>query len=358
MNSYDYNRNYGCRFKEIIENGYRALILENEKIRVSIYLDKGSDIYEFLYKPADIDFMWKSPNKIQASRKTPFTKEQAGGNFLDIYEGGWQDILPNIGNPTNYLGGSFGVHGELFTRSFDYQVLCDAPEEVKIKLYTRMNRAPLFIEKVVMVKRNKAEIEIEETVKNEAEEEYKFMWAQHPAIGYPFLDDSCVIDVPDSKHAKTYQHSLSSNKVIPLDKKFDWPFINSPDGKRIDLSKIMPETAKTSFSVFLEDISEGWYGITNLNKKIGFGLIWDKNIYKHLFMWMAYRGAYGYPWYGRTYNIALEPWSALPDDFDAVDESDFIRLKPEESLTTKYVAVIYKSSGRVNGFDSNYKYIK
>lgn len=152
MDSYDFNRNYGCRFKEIIENGFRSLILENEKLRISIYLDKGSDIYELLYKPLDIDFMWKSPLKIKAGLKIPYTKEQVGGSYLDIYEGGWQDILPNIGNPVNYLNGSFGVHGELFTSIFEYEVLIDDPKEIKIKLYTRMNRAPLFIEKIFSIK--------------------------------------------------------------------------------------------------------------------------------------------------------------------------------------------------------------
>ncbi|MBC7334272.1 MAG: hypothetical protein H5T85_07450, partial [Actinobacteria bacterium] len=97
MNSYIHNRNFGCRFKEIIENGYRSLVLENEVIRICINLDKGSDIYEFLYKPNDVDFMWKSPLEIRGNRKTPFTRNLEYGNFLDIYEGGWQDILPNIG---------------------------------------------------------------------------------------------------------------------------------------------------------------------------------------------------------------------------------------------------------------------
>jgi hypothetical protein len=89
MNSYSYGRNYGCRYKEIIINGYRSLILENQKIRVSLYLDKGSEIYEFLYKPMDIEFMWNSPIEINATDNNPVTKELNGGSFLDSYEGGW-----------------------------------------------------------------------------------------------------------------------------------------------------------------------------------------------------------------------------------------------------------------------------
>ena len=47
-NFHHYNRNYGCRHKEIIYKGYRTLIIENEKIRTTILVDKGSDIIEFL----------------------------------------------------------------------------------------------------------------------------------------------------------------------------------------------------------------------------------------------------------------------------------------------------------------------
>jgi hypothetical protein len=54
-------RNSGCRYMEFLWNGYKCLFLENELIRVEILVDKGTDIVEFLYKPFDIDFMWRSP---------------------------------------------------------------------------------------------------------------------------------------------------------------------------------------------------------------------------------------------------------------------------------------------------------
>jgi hypothetical protein len=59
-------RNYGCRITtDLLLNGIRAVVLENEKLRITILVDKGADIYEFLYKPLDIDFMWRSPVELQ-----------------------------------------------------------------------------------------------------------------------------------------------------------------------------------------------------------------------------------------------------------------------------------------------------
>ena len=60
-NFYHHNRNYGCRYKEVIYRGLKNIILENEKIRIRIVVERGTDIMEFLYKPMDIDFLWKGP---------------------------------------------------------------------------------------------------------------------------------------------------------------------------------------------------------------------------------------------------------------------------------------------------------
>jgi hypothetical protein len=359
MNSYIHNRNFGCRYREIIENGFRSLMLENEVIRVCINLDKGSDIYEFLYKPKDMDFMWRSPLVVRGDRRVPFTKNLEYGNFLDIYEGGWQDILPNIGDPTNYKNAGLGVHGELYTLPWGYEKIIDDPAEVKLRLHVRMVRVPFFVTRVITIKRIKPIFEIIETIKNEGDEDISFMWGQHIALGEPFLDDSCVIDVPAAIKSGTSRKSISENNIIPLDKKFNWPYIETLLGDRLDLSKVMSPDKKTAFSVYLENLSHGWFGITNLNEKIGFGLKWDTTVFKHIWMWMVYRGSYGFPWYGRTYNVALEPWSSLPDNFDeAFTKGNCLKLLPGETLTTSYVALIYESEKRIKGFDEEYNILK
>ena len=53
--TFQHNRNFGCRLTKMVLAGYRAVVLENEKLRVTVIADKGADIYEFLYKPRDVD---------------------------------------------------------------------------------------------------------------------------------------------------------------------------------------------------------------------------------------------------------------------------------------------------------------
>ncbi|MCE5329171.1 hypothetical protein LLG07_02410 [bacterium] len=77
--------------------------------------------------------MWRSPAVISSNKKNQLTKEHPTGAFLDEYEGGWQELLPNINDPTNYKGSSLGFHGEACFRIWDYQVITDTVEEVKIR---------------------------------------------------------------------------------------------------------------------------------------------------------------------------------------------------------------------------------
>ena len=54
---YVHTRNYACRIREYICNGIRMASMENEKIKAVFAVDKGTDLVELVYKPADLDYM-------------------------------------------------------------------------------------------------------------------------------------------------------------------------------------------------------------------------------------------------------------------------------------------------------------
>jgi len=353
-NFYHHNRNYGCRFHEIEYLGFRSLVLENELLRIVIMYEKGTDIVEFVYKPTDVDFMWRSPAVISSNKKNQLTKEHDTGAFLDGYEGGWQDLLPNVSIPTNYKNTGLGFHGELAFLPWDYEVMEDNPYEVSIKFFVRMNRCPLFVEKTITIKSTDSFIEFEQSIKNEGAEDFKFMWGQHPVIGKPFLDENCVIDLPENSAGITYEADFSGNSPFDENKEFIWPIIEDRQGNSIDISKVMSPEAKTAFNVYIKDIKEGWFGITNLSRGLGFGLKWDINVFKHFLIWYVYRGFYNFPFYGRTYNIGLEPYTAIPANFDEVVKlGREITLTPGKELRTKYYAIVYLSKNHIKGFDDS-----
>jgi hypothetical protein len=87
---------------------------------------------------------------------------------------------------------------------------------------------------------------------------------------------------------------------------------------------------------------EGWYGVTNTRRKVGFGMAWPLDVFPVLWYWQVYGGAYVPPWYGRTYNIALEPFSTVQRTVtDAIKDGSAHVLEPGASIEAQFVAVAY-----------------
>ena len=100
---YRIERNYGCRISDSwTYRGLRTAVLENELLRVVVLIDKGADVYEFLHKPTDTDFVWRSPWGVRDPSKFVPTTGSHAELWLDQYEGGWQTVLPGGGFPSEY----------------------------------------------------------------------------------------------------------------------------------------------------------------------------------------------------------------------------------------------------------------
>jgi hypothetical protein len=64
MNRYRPQRNWGTRVLEYRYRGMRVVFLENELLRVRVLAAKGADVFEFNYKPRDMDFVWLTADRV------------------------------------------------------------------------------------------------------------------------------------------------------------------------------------------------------------------------------------------------------------------------------------------------------
>ena len=343
---YTHERNFGCRLLEYIYRGLRTVTLENEMLRVTVLADKGSDIFEFLYKPMDVDFMWRSPWGVRNPANFVATAHHSASAFLDFYEGGWQDCLPTGGNPGQYQGQPFGAHGETPTIPWEYRIVEDTPERVAVQLWVRTYRTPFYVEKELSLDRGRAVLSIRERIVNEGRVRMDLMWGQHPALGAPFVGGSCAIDLPG---ARVHCTNLMPNTRFAAGV-YEWPLVPGKDGQPIDLRQVAGVEADTFDTLRLDRLPEGWYAVTNTRRRVGFGMAWPLEVYPALWFWQVYGGAYIPPWYGRTYNIALEPFSTIQLTLaEAVQDGSAHVLEPGESLTAQFVAVAYAGIERVKG---------
>lgn len=336
-----HQRNHGCRIREYLYRDMRTLVLENQLLRISVLVDKGTDIYEFLYKPLDLDVLWHSFNGVRSPHNFITGRIAPGSSFLDFYEGGWQELFPSIQEECDYLGAPLGTHGEVCLLPWEYRIEVDEPEETQVRFSIRTVRTPFLLVKTLTLKSQDPTLYIEEAVTNEGAEEMQFMWGHHPAFGPLFLDGSCRIEVPSGCSARTTTYELGQFGVLPPDTEFNWPNIQGLDGKMWDVSRVPPPDSRIYQMFYLHDLPEGRYSLHNHNFGVRFSLSWDKEVFPILWVWAPYGGAMGYPWYGRNYNLALEPWSAVPANLARVAEGNRgIRIAAGQTIATALEASI------------------
>ncbi len=324
--SHPHHRNYGCRLREFVLNDFRAISLENEKIRVTILIDKGTDIYEFLFKPKDIDFLWKSRLGLRSMKNYQPMTPGAGGMFLDFYEGGWQELFPWGGHASAYRGVDTGLHGEVALEPWSYCVDIDTPEEVRVTCSIRTRRAPFLLKKTFAIYRHQAALRINEVVMNESGVELPIVWGHHPAYGWPFLDDSCVIDLPTCK-VKT---GASLEPGSRLKENFDgsWPLIPLRDGIEVDLSKIPGPDIRSQDLAYLHGFAEGWYALRSRSQRIGIGFAWDAKVFPWIWYWQLFQGGPDYPFWGTEYVAAIEPVTSMATSFSDAVANGTAKLVP------------------------------
>jgi Domain of unknown function (DUF4432) len=333
------SRDRGCRIAEFIHLGYAALVLENDKLRITLLPGKGSDVIQFLYKPLDMDFMWASPPGLQPAGAVKASAGQSN-SFLDNYPGGWQEIMPNFGDPCEYKGIKLGLHDEISMLPWNYTIVEDDPQCVSVRLEVRCILTPFRICKTLTLRMG-CILEIEETVENLSTETMDCTWGHHPAFGNPFLDGNCRVVVPPCR-VKTQEEYVSPNSRLEKGQDCEWPFVRGRNGEEIDLSAVPDRTAHSHDMAYLYGFGRGWYALFNEGRKLGFGMSWDSELFKYLWFWQVYGGWHGDPWHGTTYNIGLEACSSYPQSLTgAIKAGSQLTFAPGESIQTALqVAVI------------------
>jgi len=339
---YTYGRKNACRISlDYTYRGMRVAFLENDMICVGVLLDKGTDIFEFTLKSKNTDFLWQSPIEM----RKPFVATSAlpEGAFHDYFFGGWPEVLPSAGWASEpYLGSYQGLHGEVSLLPFRARVVEDTPERVSMEAQVRLYRSPLSLKKTMSMERDKSALFIKECLVNESTEDYAIMWGHHPTFGMPFLDESCVVQAPAKKVEVSAFHP---NGLWEPGGDYDFPMVpNRRTGKLQDITKVLPYNNHSVDVVFFKELTDGFYTIINQDKKFGFGMAWDHKLFKYLWMWQVYGGHNDYPWYGRTYNAALEPFTSYPPAGvqNAIKNGSALIMTPGQVIETELVAVAFE----------------
>jgi hypothetical protein len=325
-------RNFAARVTVGLSIGHlSAVVLENELIRMTILAGRGADVIEFLYKPKDLDFAWQTATGVRGNA-LPSEPSDDVASFMDEYPGGWQTIFPNGGPPSHYAGATFGQHAEVAVLPWEYEVLEDSEARVSVRFFVKTKKIPFLVEKIFTLVSGSAKCEIEEQVTNLSEEQHRAMWGFHFTFGAPFLalDSHISIQEPATVLPHMYGNDGPIRRV-GSEEKFAWPFGRGADGELIDFSRL-PKPETPGEMLYLQNLSAGWYRIDTPSKAMAVEVSWDKDLFPHLWYWQEYGYSKDAPWFGKHYNIGLEPFSSFPTNgiAEAIENGSALTFAPHE----------------------------
>jgi hypothetical protein len=166
------------------------------------------------------------------------------------------------------------------------------------------------VRRTVSVERSLAAVLLHETIENRAEEDLHYMWGHHPAFGAPFLMGGCRLHMPACTFTAHDVEISPSSRLAPSTSG-PWPQVSGKHDT-VDLGVLPPTPERVTEFGYLSELEEGWYGLSNPSLGFSVGLAWPKEIFPYVWFWQELRGSFGYPWYGRCYVMAVEPFTSVP----------------------------------------------
>ncbi|MGE5223118.1 MAG: DUF4432 family protein, partial [Omnitrophica WOR_2 bacterium] len=238
-------------------HGHHALWLKNEFLEVCVLPEKGADIVEFIYRPTSIQFLMKTPWGL----KPPGSQPPA--EFLENYEGGWQELFPNHNDACEYRGRSIPMHGEAALLPWDYETVADDGVETAVHFQVRCRQTPFLLERTMRLRLGEAALRIESRLTNEAAEPWEFVWGQHITLGGDFLESGCVFDTPAKQIYTAEQLFEPATARLAPGQTAGWPFAHSRSGGQVDLRQIPGPEIHSHDDAFLGGFERGHYTVKN-----------------------------------------------------------------------------------------------
>jgi len=351
---------HGCHLTEMRWNRELVVFLENELVRVGINVEKGAEIFEFRYKPKDVDALWHREAALAERVSRPESAPNGLDAFFDRYAGGWQESFP-VGNATgSFFGASLYLHGEVSLLPWRYRILQNSGERVEIELSVECVRTPFQLERRMRVETSIAALQLEETVLNLGRQSLPFAWGHHIAFGPPLLASGTRLDLPEgavrtpagrSDLPRRYRQQQESQTLR----------LQGPAGDSLDITCAPSPESGTVDNFEIELSGPACAAIRNPGLDLGVGFIWDREVMRFLWEWELSHASSGYPFWGREYLLALEPFNC---PIGGITDPDFAarlpQLRPDEECRFRMAVGWCAGNSRFDGTaaSSNFPWLR
>lgn len=324
----------GCTLKRWQYQGLQAITLENDGLRVDLFPEAGAKIYNLVFKPRDYQLLWHNP------RIEPKCVG-LGESYDDNFSGGWDELFPNDA-PTHFEGRDLPDHGELWCQPWKMEVVRETAAEVTVHL-CRPSTA-MLVEKWITLRAGETVLRFRHRITNLGKVPANFLWKLHPALR---VGEHHRVDVP-GRRAEFVGPDWS--RLDGAEREFDWPIARNAAGETADLRFVLPATSGKRDFVYVKELKDGWCAVTDTRRQVGFGLVFPRDVFKWVWLFMPAGG-----WRG-IQTVILEPCTAYPKDLHiAAKNGTCSRLEPGGVLECETLGVVYPGVSSVSGIDKDGK---
>jgi hypothetical protein len=317
--------------------GMQTVILENELIKTTILIDVGAKIHEFIYKPSNRDFMYHHP-RVECRPPT------FGVNVDNWWTGGMDEAIPT-GHPCVHKGEEYPFLGEAWSLQWEYKIEKSTDAEVVLYLKRPLIISPLIVEKWITLRVGEKMLRFKHKITNTSKEDFDFIWGLHPGFA---VNSDCQIDLPAGE--MMVDESLPDNRLGKRGVRYYWPFAKDKDGKTVDMRKVGFEDAGFTDFHYATELREGWLSITNTKEKIGVALVFPKEIFSSVWLWLVYGG-----WRG-IYTAAVEAWTGYPAKLsEAVADGRYSQLSGGNSLECESMLLVHTGYEKIDSISPDGK---
>lgn len=321
-----------CRVTTSEVGGWRAVVLENEQLRVVVLPDKGAEIHQLTDLRSGTDLLFRAPWGLPPPGAAPL--EGSGEDeFMWGYAGGWQELLPNVNEACVYRGRRIPFHGDVASQPWEHEVLAAGGDAVAARFSTQCRQTPFRVERTLRLRAGEAELAIEETVANDSSAAAHLVWGQHCVVGPPFLEAGCRLELPARTVVTAPELWEPETARIEPGRRVPWPRAPLRAGGSVDLRAVPGPEAASHDDVYVTDLDGGWLTVRNPRLDLTFRLEWDRDVFGWVVLWQPYGGAVAPPLTG-TYALGIEPWTSRLDLERSVAAGVATELAGGASLST------------------------
>lgn len=309
MMDWIFSRRSGARVSDVLECEHgQVIVMENDRLSVVVLPGKGADIVSFYNKQVRCECLTR-PLAVLPSK----TAHTITGPEFERSKMVWPEMFPVASAYDDYCGQPQPFHGEARYQRWRYDILEDTPERVSVRFTARMQRTPFELSRTMTLDRDGATVIFDETATNLSSQTLPVIWGHHPTFGPPMLSEACRIHLPKCTLIDEDESSL----------KIDRP--GSGVGKMF----------------YATDLAAGWFGLYDSRHEFGFGMRWDKELFKVIWLWQGLNAECDEPLFKDLYAIAIEPVTGVPASHERHAEFGPMMMTPGQKISTRLEAFLF-----------------